>query len=331
MMTAQPVYRSSGAAVRKSLLAVALVSMSLPFTVAGQNYPSHPVRMVSSAAGGPADFAARVLATGLSGVLGQQVIVDNRRGSVVVSSMIVASAPPDGYTLIFRGSTFWMFPLLEKTEYDPVNDFAPISLVTRQPSLLVVHPRLPVKSVRDLIALAKVHPGDLNYGNSGNGSLSHLAMELFKSMAGINIVTISYSSTQGAMLDLFSGQTQVMIANASAVAPHMQSGRLKGLAVTSAAPSPFAPGLPTIAASGLPGYEAELLQGLFAPARTPPAVINRLNADVARVLENEDVKSKLLASGVSPAASTPAELGAMIKSEMARMGKVIKEAGLHAD
>jgi len=295
---------------------------------AGQNYPNRLIRIVSSGVGGPADFGARLVATGLTGVLGQQVIVDNRRGSVEIASRLVAVAPPDGYTLIFRGSTFWIFPLLQKTNYDPLVDFSPISLVTRQPSVVVVHPSVPVKTIRELIALAKARPGALNYGTPELGSVSHLATELLKSMAGVDIVGIAYNSTQGALLDLFSGQIQLMITTTSAVIPHMKTGKLRGLAVTSAQPSQFAPGLPTVAESGLPGYEAELRQGIFAPAQTPAAIISQLNEAIARVVENPDVKQKFLSSGVEPAASTPAELTNTIKSDMARMEKVVKAAGL---
>jgi tripartite-type tricarboxylate transporter receptor subunit TctC len=296
--------------------------------VAAQDYPTRLIRIVTGAPGGPSDFAVRVVANGIAAAFGEQVIVDNRRGSVAISSQIVAAAPPDGYTLTFRGNTFWVFPLIEKTTYDPVADFAPISLATRQPSVLVVHPSLPVWSIRDLIALAKTRPGQLNYATAQLGSLSHLSAELFNSMAHITIRGVPYSGTQGALNDLIAGEVQMMIATTQAVMPHMQSGRLRGLAVTSAHPSPFAPGMPTIAASGLPGYEAELLQGIFAPAKTPIAIINRLNHEIVRLLASPDTKEKLFNAGVEASSSSPSELEAMMKSEMARLAVVVRETGL---
>jgi tripartite-type tricarboxylate transporter receptor subunit TctC len=302
--------------------------------VTGQNYPNRPLRMVTAEAGGGVDFTARVIAQGgLSDRLGQQLIVDNRGGAGgAIAAEIVAKAPPDGHTLLVYASAMWFLPLLRSNlPYDPVRDFAPITCAAKSPNMLVVHPTLPVSSVKDLIALARARPGELNYGSGGTGSTAHLAAELFKAMAGVDIVRIPYKGTGPALNDLIAGRVRVMFATAGAVTPHVRSGRLKALAVTSAQPSVLAPDLPTVAASGLPGYELISVYGIFAPVKTPAAIVKQLNQEIVRILGRADVKERFLNNGMETVGSSPEELAAMRTSDMARMGKVIKDAGIRED
>ena len=292
----------------------------------GQTYPNKPIRIVTSVPGNGDDLAARLIAQGVAGALGQQVVVDNR-GLIAVE--IVAKAPPDGYTVLFYGSPMWLAPLMrESVPYDPVKDFSAVTWATVSPNILVVHPSLAIKSVAELVALAKAKPGELNYGTGSAGSTPHLAAELFKSMAGVNIVRVPYKGSAPALTALIGGQLQFMFPSTSSVAPHLNSGRLKALAVTSAQPSALAPGLPTVAASGLPGYESASLLGVFAPAGTPAALINRLNQEMVRALMRTDAQERLFNSGVEAVGSSPEQFAATVKSEMAKWGKVIRDAGI---
>ena len=219
-----------------------------------------------------------------------------------------------------NGSAFWLMPLLrDNVSWDPIKGFVPITMAVHSPSILVVHPSVAVKSAAELIALAKAKPGQLNYAAGTIGATPHLAAELFKYMAGINLVRISYKGTGPAVTALIAGESQVSFPNAGSVMPHVKSGRLKGLAVCSLQPSALAPGLPTVAATGLPGFESVSPQALFAPARMPPALINRLNAEVLRVMRSPEVKERLFNTGMEVVGSSPQELGAALKSEMTRM------------
>ena len=294
-----------------------------------QDYPNKLVRIVTSGVGGSNDFAARLIAPGLTTSLGQPVIVDNRGGGVI-PGQIVSNSPPDGYTLLLYGAPIWIGPLLQKTPYD-IKDFAPISLTNRAPNVLVVHPALPVKSVKDLIALAKAKPGALNFSTGGTGASGHLAAELFNAMTGVKMVRVAYKSDTQERPDLLSGQVQLSFPNAANVTNHIKSGRLRGVAVTSAQPSPLVPGLPTIAASGVPGYQSVALSAVFAPAGTPAPIINRLNQEIVRILQRPDVKEKYLNNGIEAASSSPQELAATLASEIAKWGKVIKDAGITGD
>jgi len=296
----------------------------------GQAYPAKAVRIVVTGVGSGGDFAARLIAQGVSSSLGQQIIVDNR-GSGNLPAEIVSRALPDGYTLCLSAAPLWITPFLRKTSYDPVKDFSPVTLVVTSPNILVVHPSLPVKSVKELIALIRARPGALNYATSGIGGSGFLAAELFKSMSRADMVRVNYKSGGLAITELMSGEVQLFFANAGAVAPHMKSGRLRALAVTSAKPSPLLPELPTIAAAGLPGYELVSVQGIFAPARTPDAVIARLNQEVVPFLQRREIREKFLAAGMESLGSPPEALAATVKSEMARLGKVIKAAGIVLD
>jgi tripartite-type tricarboxylate transporter receptor subunit TctC len=297
--------------------------------VSAQNFPTKPIRIVSAEVGGGNDFAARVVAQGLS-ALGQPVIVENRPSGVIPGS-IVAKAPPDGYTLLAYGVSLWIAPLLQDDiPYDPVGDFAPVTLVANSPGVLVVYPGLPVKSAGELIALAKAKPGQLNYASTSTGSPPHLAAELFKFMAGVDIMRILYKGMGPALIDLISGQVHLAFGTASSATPHIKSGRLRALAVTCAQPTPVFPGLPALA-STLPGYEAGSIYGVFAPARTPAAIVNRLNREIVRHLQTAEVKERFLNVGVDVVGSSPAELAAAVKSDRERLGKMIRDAGIRAN
>ena len=293
----------------------------------GQSYPTKPIRLLTSTPGGGNDFIARLIAQGISGSLGQQVIVDNRAGNFVVGT-IVAKAPPDGYTLVVFSNAFWYGPLLESgAPYDPVKDFLPVTMVTTSPSVLLVNPAVPAKSVKELIALAKAKPGELNYASGTTGTQAHLSGEMLKIMAGVNIVRVPFKGSGSATAALIGGQVQLMIATAASSSPHLQSGRLRGLAVTSAKPSALFPGLPTMAES-LPGFEAISMVGVFAPAKTPRAVINRLHQEIVRFVNTAEAKEKLLKSGTETVGSSPEEFAAALKADIARTTKLIKDAGL---
>ena len=313
--------------------AVAIISAGILVlgagVVAGQDYPNKPIRIVTGPAGGGSDFTARQIAQRITTTLGQPVVIDNRSG--VTQGEVVSKAPPDGYTLFVAGSNVWIDPLLQKTPYDTVRDFSPITLAVTSPNILVIHPSLPVKSVKDLIALAKARPGELNYAANAPGSSAHLAGELFKAMTGVNIAHIPYKGSGPAAIGLIGGQVQMMIANPPAVTPHIKSGKLRALAVTSAQPTALFPGLPTVSASGLPGYEVTVTTALFAPIKTPVAIISRLNQETVRILHRSDVKERFFNTGVEAVGTSPGELGSSIKSDLAKWGKIIKDAGMRAD
>lgn len=292
----------------------------------GQAYPTKPIRLVTSVPGGASDIVARTLARELTTSFGQPVVVDNRGALAGIEA--VARAAPDGYTLMVGSNSFWIGPLMQNMSYDPVKDFSPVSLTQISPNILVVHPTMPAKSVKELIALAKAKPGALNVASGSTGAVSHLAAELFKSMAGVDIVTVPFKGAGPALLGLLSGQVQLMFATSGSAAPHLTAGKLRALAVTTAQPSALAPDLPTIAASALPGYDATAMWGLLAPYRTPAVLIKRLNEEIVRAVQKADVKDRLFNAGLETVGSSPSQFAAAIKSEMTSMGKVIKDAGL---
>ncbi len=296
---------------------------------AAQPYPYKPVRMLSAEVGGGADLAARVIAQRMAVPLGKQVVVENRPGRLIGDMLVKAT--PDGYTLLLISSTIMFAPLFGETFYDPIKDFAPISMVATNPNVVVVHASVAVNSVKELIALARAKPGQLNYGAAGTGSSIHLAVELFKQMAGVDITRISYKGAGPAVNDLLGGQVQLMFATAGSVMRHVSTGRLRALAVTSARPSPLAPGLPTVAASGLPGYEMVAIYALAAPARTPPAILRQLNQAVVESLADPELKERYLTSGMEAASSSPEALAARVKTEIATVAKLIKTAGIRAE
>ena len=292
----------------------------------GQQYPNQPIRMVGSLPGGGSDLVMRLIEPALRGSLGQPVIVDNR--SSILLGEIGSQAPPDGYTLIVVGTSFMIGHLLRETSWDPVRDFLPVTLADAGPSVLIAHPSLPVQSVKELIALAKARPGKLNYASGAPGSSAHLAAELFKGMVGVNIVWVPYKDQGPGMMSVIAGETQVMFKDVAGVAPQIKSGSVRALAVTSAEPSPLFPGLTTLAAAGVPGYEALAVDAIVVPAKTPATIINRLNQEIVRALNQADVKERLFNSGVAVVGSSPEELGKFIKSEIAKWGKVIKDANI---
>ena len=295
-----------------------------------QPYPSKPVRIVTQVTGGSLDLAARFIAPKLSERLGQQVIVDNRGG--VTSMEQVARAPADGYTLLIASGSLWTLQYMrDNVAWDALRDYAPVALLMTSPNILVSHPSLPARSVKALIALARARPGELNYSSGQSGASAHLAGELFQSMAGIKFQRIAYKGQGPAMLALITGEAQLSFPNAASATPFIKAGRIIGLAVTTAQPSALAPGIPTVAESGLPGYEMKAIVGLFAPAKTPTVIIEQLNQEIVRALNTPEIKQRVFDSGSDAAAGAPAELTAAIKSDMATTGKLIKELGIRAE
>lgn len=291
-----------------------------------QPYPTRPIRIVTSEPGGGNDIVARVLADGMNSNLPQRAIVDNRG---IVAAEIAARAAPDGHTLLVYGSTIWLSPFLRhKVAWDPLRDFAPVTLAIQLPNILVVHPTLQVKSVRELITLAKAKPGELNYAAGTIGVSPHLAGEMFKALAGVNITMVPYKGGGPALNGLIGGETNLMFPNAGAVMPHLKSGRVRALGISTAKPSPLVPDLPTIA-STVPGYETQAVICMMAPARTAAAIIDLLNRETTRALNKPEVKDRMFNLGAEIVASSPAQLGAFMRTDMAKMGKIIKDAGIH--
>lgn len=271
------------------------------------------------------DIVARLIAQEIRAGLGQPVVVDNRG---TVAAELVARAPADGYTLLLYGSAVWLSPFIRaSTPYDPVKDFAPVTLVASSPNVVVVHPSLPVKSARELIALAKARPGELNYAAGSLGAAPHLAAELFKAMGKLNIVRVAYKGTGGSLIGILSGEVGLMFPTAGSVTPYIKSGKLRALAVTSLQPTALAPGLPLLSES-LPGYESVSLNGLLAPAKTPDSIVRQLNAEVAKVMTRVDIKEKLVAAGTDAMSTSPEEFAAIIQADMTKWGKVIRDAGI---
>jgi tripartite-type tricarboxylate transporter receptor subunit TctC len=296
-----------------------------------QDYPNRIIRIITAAAGGGSDFIARIVAQGISAPLGQQVIVENR-GTGVLAGETAARAPGDGYTLTVQGGAFWITPLLRKTPYDPIRDFSPISLVVREVNILAVHPSLPVHSVKDFIAHAKSMPGKLNYSSPGVASTTHLASELFKAMAGVNLVHVAYQGNQPAITGLLGGEVQMAIFDAGLIMPHVRAGKLKALASTSLEPSALTPGLPTIAGSGLPGYESIGLTGVLATgAKVPRPIINRLNQEIVKHITRPEVREHFLKSGVELVGSTPEQFAEAMRADQIKMGKLIKDIDLKVE
>ena len=307
---------------------VGMVSVGLIIAgaVSGQNYPNKPVRIVTTAAGSGGDFPSRIIAQGISGPLGQPVIIDNKSGGLFASET-VAKAPADGHTLVVNGASLWISPLLRKVSYDPVGDFSPISLLVREVFIVALHPSVAANNVKELIALAKSRPGELNFGSAGSGGANHLAAELFKSMAGIKIVHVPYKGAGAAITAVISGEVQLIFGSATAIMPLTKSMKVRPLAVTSDEQSTLYPTLPTVAAF-LPGYESVSKTAVFAPARTPQPIINRLHDEIVRLLNQAEVKEKFFNAGAEVVGSSPEQLAVTMKSEMIRLSKVIKDAGI---
>ena len=310
------------------LLTIPFLMLPVVRDLGAQDYPNRAVRITTSEPGGGSDAAARLIAQGISGPLGQQVIVDNRPGTIAIDA--VARAAADGYTMLLYGSVIWVEPLLRaRPLWDPLRDFSPITTVTRSPNIAVVHPSLPVKTIKDFIALAKSKPGQLNYSSALIGSTQHLAGELFKTMAGVNIVHVPYKGGVAALNDVLAGRIELMFPTITPAVPMLKSGRLRALAVTSAQPTPLAPNVPTVAASGLPGYESVSLLGVLVPAGTSAAIINRLNQEIVQVLRRPATRDRFFDMGLETVDSTPEQFASTMKSEIAKWTKVIKNANIH--
>ena len=306
--------------------ALGLIMMVAAGALHAQNFPNRLIRVVTTEVGGASDLATRIMAQALSVNLGQSAIVENRG---IIGVEIVSQATADGHVLLHYTSPLWIIPLFRaNTPWDPLRDFVPIALTVNSPNLLAVHPSLPVKTVPKLVALAKARPSALNYASSSSGSGNHLAAELFKSMTGTKIERIAFKGAGAAVNAVMGGQIDLMFPTAGSVTQIIKQGRLRALAVTSLEPSAIVPGLPTMAQAGVPGYESQSRTALFAPAKTPPAVIARIHAEVTRALNQAEVRERLFAAGLEVIASTPQEAVAVIKSEMARMSKLIDDAGL---
>lgn len=301
-------------------------------SAAAQTYPSKPVRMmVPFPAGGGSDTMGRIVGTRLSERLGQQIVVENRPGAAgSIGADIVARAPADGYTILL-GSTSELvqYPNVNpKIPYDPVRDFAPISLVGTIPLVLVVHPSLPVKNVKGLVALAKARPGEINFGSAGQGATTHLAVELFILLTGVKMTHVPYKGSPQAVADLVSGDVQLGIPTMPAALPFIKSGRVKVLAVSSAKRASNLPDIPSLDEAGVKGYDATLWTGMLAPAGTPKEIINRLHAEIAKVLALKEVNDALDKQGAEAQGSTPEQFTAFIKTEHAKWAKVVKTAGV---
>jgi len=299
------------------------------------NYPTRPIRFIAAnAPGGGLDITARAITPKLTAVLGQQVIVDNRAGAAgSVASEIVAKSAPDGYTIMVGsiGGLAVNTHLYKGLGYDPLRDLAAITWAVSGSNVLVVHPSVPAKSVQELIGLAKAQPGKLSYGSSGAGNAGHLAGELFKGMAGINMVHIPYKGGAPAMIDLLAGQIHLIFSSAPTAVPQVKNGKIRGLAVTTSKRSVVLPDLPTVSEAGLPGFEADNWYGVVTTMKTPRPIIDRLNTEIVRALHAPDVKQLLLTQGLEVRTSTPQEFGAYIKSEYEKWGKVIRTAGIVAN
>lgn len=314
-----------------SLTALSLIACTFALPGAwAQAYPVKPVRVIIPwPPGGSNDVVGRLVMQKLAQSLGQQFVVDNRAGAAgSIGAELVAKAPPDGYTLMVHSTTHVGNGTLYKNlPYDVVKDFSGVGLLSAQPGVLTVHPSLPVKSVREFIALAKSRPGQILYSSSGNGSAPHLSMALFVSMAGIDIVHVPYKGGVPQVTALVSGETQSSLATISTVITHIRNGRLRPLGVSSAKPSKTLPGIPTIAESGVPGYEMAPWIGVFAPRGTPKNIIDRLNTEVNKALAQPDIVQKLEAQALDPWPSTPQELDARLKTDFDKYAKLIRMSG----
>ena len=312
---------------------LALASFAIAPAALAQSYPAKTIRMiVPSAAGGSVDFMARMVANKISPALGQQVVVENRAGSGgVVGTEVVARSAPDGYVLLMAYGSHVINPsLYPKLPYDTLKDFSAISQISVQPLMIIVHPTLPVRTVKELIALAKARPGQLNYATAGSGSGGHLANVIFNHMAGVTMVHVPYKGSSPAIIDLIAGNTQMHIASLITVLPHVRSGKVRGLAVTSAKRSAVVPDIPAVAET-LRGYEVVNSYYLLAPAGTPNEIIARLHAEVAKALREPDVVERLAKDGADPVGNTPAEATQVIAQEIVKWGKAVKDSGAKPD
>lgn len=321
--------------LRPAVACIAVLLGSSPFAALAQNYPAKPIRLiVPYPPGGPTDLVGRTVAQKLTEAWGQQVVVENRAGAAsAVGTEVAARAPADGYTLLLGTSAgLCINPALGgKLPYDAERDFAPISLVVINPQILVVHPSLPVHSVKGLVALAKSRPGQINYASVGNASPQHLGMEMLKSMTGIDMVHVPYKGTAPAITDILAGNVSLMFNSMPSVLPQARSGKLRGIAVGSARRSPAAPDIPTVAESGVPGFEYVTWYGLFAPSGTPREIVVRLNAQVVKMLAEPELSKRFASQGAEPSSNTPEQMAQYRRSEYERWRKLIAEQKLRVD
>jgi tripartite-type tricarboxylate transporter receptor subunit TctC len=320
------------------LIAVLAASLLVPGAVfaqgSGEAYPARTVRVVIGLApGGGTDIQARLFAQKLSENMGRPFVVENRTGAGgTIAYAQVAKSPPDGYTLMGVTSGYTITPAVySKLPYDPVKDFAPISLVAQAPFLLLTHPSLPVRSVKDLLALARAKPAMLDCGSAGHGSSTHMAYELFRTMAGVNIAHIPYKGTGPALIDAMAGQVHMLFGNVLSSMTHVKTGKLRALAVTTAKRSIVLPDLPTVSESGVTGYQNSTWFGLLAPAGTPSAVLSKLNAELVKTSQSPDIVERLAPDGGEPVGSTPEQFGRHLALEIARWRKVVKDAGMKVE
>ena len=311
------------------------LALSLAVDAAAQPYPAKPIRLiVPFPPGGSADILARAIGQKAGEGLGQSVVVENRPGAgTAIGAEALAKSAPDGYAIMIGTvSSHAINPALNpKMPFDPVKDFAPISLVATIPFAMIVHPSMPAKSVQEFVALARAKPGTLNYSSAGSGTSNHLAGELLKSMTGIDIVHVPYKGSAPALNDLISGQVALMFDLVLTAAPHVKSGAVRGLAVTGAQRSSVLPDLPTVAESGIPGYEVSAWFGIFAPAGVPQPVVQRLNAEFVKALQQPDLRQRLAGQGAEPLTSSPEEFAAYLRSEIDKWAGVVKTAGMKVD
>jgi len=321
--------------MRKLIPALFLCVAGLSHAQSNSAYPAKPIHLiVPFPPGGGNDTVARAIAQQISPELGQAVVIDNRPGAGgSVGAELAAKAPPDGYTLFLAGvGSHVVNPNLhKKLGYDPLKDFAPITLIASAPSVLVVNPKVPAQNIAEFTAYARAHPGVLNYASNGNGSAAQLAAAMYESMAGVKMVHVPYKGIAPAMTDLMGGEVQLMFGTVVALVPHIQSGKLRALAVTGKKRSALLPEIPTLRESGLPEYEAGSWYGIEAPAGTPRAIIDQLNAVMVKALKQPEVARRLALDGAEVIGSTPEEFGAHIKSELERVAKVVRAAGIQIE
>ena len=312
-----------------------VLALTLAESTAAQGYPVKPIRfVVPYVPGGNTDILSRLLGQKLNEAWRQQVIIDNRPGAAgTVGAELVARAPADGYTIIMGtfGNIIVANSLYKSLKYDPLKDFAPVALVSLPPGILVEHPAVPAQNVRELIAYAKLNPGRLNYGSPGTGAWNHLFFELFNASAGVAIVHVPYKGIAPAVIDLLGGQVQLAISAFPTALPHVKSGKLRALAVTSIKRSGLMAEVPTIAESGLPGYEAAGWFGVLAPAGTPPSVVTKLNTEIHRILELPEVKASLASDGAEPAGGSPAQMADSARAASIKWGKIIRELNIRTE
>jgi tripartite-type tricarboxylate transporter receptor subunit TctC len=318
-----------------ALVVLFALAWAAAFGAHAQAYPNRPVRLVVPyPPGGTADLLARVLGQKLGETLGQPIVIENRGGAGGnIATEFVAKSAPDGYTLLMANASVLAInpTLFGSVPFDPVRDFAPVSLFADVPLILVVHPSFPPKSVKDLLALARAQPGEINYAAAGMGSTTHLSMELFKTMAGVKIVTIPFKGSGPALAALVAGQVPVMFELAPTALGFVKSGRLRPLAVTSPARSPLMPELPTVAETGLPGFEVASWFGVVAPAATPKEIVARLNADIVKIVGSADMRERLAGLGAEPHSNSPEQFSQFIQSEFKKWAQVVKDSGARVE